>query len=85
MRLALSLRSNLLERNQSTTGLLRLLGLVDQQNGNSIAHGIDALAGGALHESLVGAQLERFAALRHGTDQDIEQLLEDHGIMIADF
>ena len=66
--------------------LLRHFCLVDQQNRDSIAYRIDAMAAGALHGAFICRQGQRLAALRRRTNKDVEQLLQDHEtILSSDF
>src|SRR5436305_3642671 len=64
--------------------LLRFLSLVNQQDGNAITNRINEPTPRTAQRTLVGSQGERLAAFRNGADQDIEDLLDQHGnIVIA--
>jgi hypothetical protein len=52
--------------------------LVDEENGDSVANGIDAAAAGTGERAFVGGKGERLAALGNGTDENVQKLLEDH-------
>jgi len=52
--------------------------LIDHKNRDAVPNRIDASATGAHQGSFVGGKPDWFAALGHGTDQDIEKLLDDH-------
>ena len=60
------------------SGLLRFLGLVNEQNGNAVADRIDATAAGAVERIFVRRQSQRLPALGNGADEDVQELLNDH-------
>ena len=53
-------------------------GSIHQHDGNSVPHRVDAAALGALQALALVFQGERFLA--DGTDQDVEQVLRNHGV-----
>jgi hypothetical protein len=58
------------------------LRLIDKQDGDAIAHRVDASAPGALQGAFIRSQRKRLAALRHWAHKNIEQFLEDHGNIV---
>lgn len=54
----------------------RQLRLANEQNGNAVAHRVDAAAAGALQGAFISGQRQRFAALRDRAGKDVQELLE---------
>lgn len=63
---------------EGTARSLRLyFGLVNQQNWDVVAHGVNTAAGSTFHARSVVLQLQRFLARR--ADQNVEQIFRNHG------
>lgn len=61
------------------------LRLIDKQDGDAIAHRVDASAPGALQRAFIRSQRKWLAALRNRTHKNVEQFLEDHkNIVLAE-
>ncbi len=52
--------------------------LIDQQNWNAIAHGVDPSAAGALQGALISGQHQWFSAFGNRTGQDVQHLFQHH-------
>jgi hypothetical protein len=61
------------------------LGLINQQHGNAVAYGIDPATAGAFERAFIRRKGERLAALRHRTDQRIQQFLQHHRSILKKF
>jgi hypothetical protein len=62
----------------SSRGRVGHFGLVHQEDRDTVSHGVNSAAGGALQETFVGGELQRLAALRKRTYQHVKQLFNHH-------